>query len=168
MSSPLRFLCPAIFALASIIPTAAAASATVIYLTRHAEKAADSDPPLTAKGQTRAQNLAAILKKADIKHIYSTNFRRTMQTAQPLATRLALPVQKYDPAKLADFARELRALPGNSLVVGHSDTTTELLGLLGGAAASPIAETEFDRLYQVVISQNGEVTTTLLNSLPSP
>lgn len=155
------------FALAA--PGLALADAHMIYLTRHAEKAATgTDPALTPEGQVRAQNIAAALKKAGIKKIYSTPYTRTQQTAQPLASYLQLTTQTYDPTQLATFAQQLRALPDNVLVVGHSDTTPELIRQLGGDPGADIAETEFDRLYQVAIGQDGDVTTTLLTSLPSP
>jgi len=144
------------------------AQALNLYLTRHAEKAATgTDPALTADGQVRAKNIAATLKDAKIKHVYSTSYQRTTQTAQPLASYLGLPVSTYDPAQLAAFAQQLRALPDNALVVGHSDTTPELIRQLGGDPGSDIPETEFDRLYQVSIADNGAVTTTLLRSMPS-
>lgn len=168
MKFPSRILTPLAFAVASCLSASALADAHFIYLTRHAEKAATgTDPALTAEGKVRAQNIAATLKKSGIKHIYSTNFLRTQQTAAPISTLLGLPVVTYDPAQLAAFAQQLKALPDNSLVVGHSDTTPELIRQLGGDSVPDIAETEFDRLYQVSIGQDGDVTTTLLNSLPS-
>lgn len=150
-------------------PGLALADAHMIYLTRHAEKAATgTDPALTPEGQVRAQNIAAALKKAGIKKIYSTAYARTQQTAQPLASYLQLTTQTYDPTQLATFAQQLRGMTDNVLVVGHSDTTPELIRQLGGDSVPDIAETEFDRLYQVAIGQDGDVTTTLLTSLPSP
>lgn len=164
---PLR---PGLLALscALAVPGLALADAHMIYLTRHAEKAATgTDPALTPEGQVRAQNIAAALKKAGITKIYSTAYTRTRQTAAPLASHLQLTTQIYDPTQLATFARQLRGLGGNALVVGHSDTTPELIRQLGGDPGSNIAETEFDRLYQVAIGRDGDVTTTLLTSLPS-
>jgi phosphohistidine phosphatase SixA len=164
-----RYISAMALALATCMPLPASANATMIYLTRHAEKSATgTDPALTTEGLTRAQNIAAALKKSGIKYIYSTAYVRTQQTAQPLSQVLSLPVQTYDPSQLASFAQQLRALPDNSMVVGHSDTTPELIRQLGGDPGSEIAETEFDRLYQVAIGQDGSVTTTLMNSLPSP
>jgi broad specificity phosphatase PhoE len=144
------------------------AGATTIYLTRHAEKAAaGTDPALTPEGQVRATNIAATLKDAQVRHVYSTNYQRTKQTAQPLAAYLNLPVVTYDPGQLPAFAQQLRALPDNALVVGHSDTTPELIRQLGGDPGGAIAETEFDRLYQLRFAADGTVSTTLLHSLPS-
>lgn len=164
-----RVLCSIALVMAALAPTLASADAKFIYLTRHAEKSATgTDPALTAEGVTRANNIAAALKKTGITAIYSTNFVRTKQTAQPLSNLLTnVPVQTYDPNQLANFAAQLRALPGNTLVVGHSDTTPELIRLLSGDVVPAIPETEFDRLYQIAIGQDGDVTTTLMNSLPS-
>jgi phosphohistidine phosphatase SixA len=164
-----RLLCSFALALAALAPSIASADAKFVYLTRHAEKAATgADPALTAEGVTRANNIAAALKRAGITSIYSTNYLRTRQTAQPLGTLLNVPVATYDPAQLASFAAQLRALPGNTLVVGHSDTTPELIRLLSGDVVPAIPETEFDNLYQVAIGQDGDITTTRMNSLPSP
>lgn len=163
-----RILCTLALACATLLPGFALADAKFIYLTRHAEKSATgADPELTAEGKVRAQNIAATLKKAGITGVYSTNYVRTKATAQPLATMLSLPVQIYDGSQIATFAQQLKALPGNTLVVGHSDTTPDLIRQLGGDTVPVIAESEFDRLYQVAIGQDGDVTTTLLTSLPS-
>lgn len=160
-----QFLAASCLLVASSI--AMAADANIIYLTRHAEKeAVGSDPSLTAEGQVRAQNIADTLKRANISTIYSTDYNRTQQTAKPLSDLISVPVTSYDPSQLSAFAQQLKGLTGNTLVVGHSNTTPDLVALLGGQA-TPISETEFDRLYQVIIGDNGQVTTVLLTSLPT-
>ncbi|HEX6202017.1 MAG TPA: hypothetical protein VF100_03370, partial [Thermoanaerobaculia bacterium] len=55
----------------------------------------------------------------------------------------------YDPRRLAELAAALRAGEGTVLVVGHSNTTPELVRLLGGDPGAPIAHDEHDRLYRV-------------------
>ncbi len=143
------------------------AQTNVIYLTRHAEKiTTGNDPALTEQGQLRAENIAQTIERANISNIYSTDYNRTQQTAQPLSSLLSIPVQSYNPSDLTAFANQLKSLTGNTFVVGHSNTTPELVALLGGGSVEPIAEDEFDRLYQVIIAENGEVTTVLLSSLP--
>ena len=64
----------------------------VLVLVRHADKAAQpaDDPPLTAAGAKRAQDLAAALRNAGVTAIITTQLRRTRETAQPLATALGL------------------------------------------------------------------------------
>ncbi len=167
MCSIRRMTCALALAAVAIFPMTASADVVMIYLTRHAEKAAmTGDPALTAEGVARAQNIAAILKKVKIAHIFSTNYARTKQTAQPLSAALSLPVQSYDPGQQASFAKQVLALKSNTLIVGHSNTIPDMVRQLGGDPGSDIPETEFNRLYQLTIEKDGSVTTTLLTSLP--
>ncbi len=155
---------------ALLLPFAQAfADPAIIYVTRHAEKAAEGkDPSLTAQGQARARGLAVLLRKVGIRQIFSTATARTEQTAQPLASQLGLAIQAYDPAKPAIVIDKIKALGGATLLVGHSNTVTDLVKLLGGAPGAPIGDEEFDRLYQVIIAADGSVSTVLMTSYPSP
>lgn len=125
------------------------ASGTV-YLARHGETEGE-DPGrwLSAVGWAQAEALAERLAGAGIEAIYTTEYRRTRETAAPLAKSLGLDPALYDPDDLAGFAARLREAGGTVLVVGHSNTTPELVGLLGGEPGEPIAEDEHDRLYRV-------------------
>lgn len=140
------------------------AEPAVTFLVRHAEKAGDSkDPPLTAAGRQRAAALAALLGDAGIRQLYSTDFERTRETARPLAERLGVEVTLYDWDQMYALARQLQAPGTRSLVVGHSDTTPELVELLGGEAGAAIDEAaEYDRLYVLTRIASGETTTVLL------
>ncbi len=122
-----------------------------IYLLRHAEKQTDEskDPLLTVMGQRRALNIAKMLKNRNISTIYSSDFNRTKQTAQPLAELLGLTVTIYDPAKLEIFAKQLLRSQGNLLIVGHSNTTPGLASLLGGEDFGEIDHLEYHRVYQL-------------------
>jgi phosphohistidine phosphatase SixA len=139
-----------------------AAPESVFFLVRHAEKADPSeDPPLTGEGRARAEGLARMLRDAGVERIFSSDFQRTRDTAAPLAGALGLEVERYDPNALADLAEALVVLPGRYLVVGHSNTTPELAGLLGGEPGPPIPEDEYDRLY-VLVRRSGEETSTIV------
>ncbi|MFC5271491.1 histidine phosphatase family protein [Adhaeribacter terreus] len=72
--------------------------ATIVYLVRHAEKSTNhpDDPDLNAAGKARAEALKEILLNKDISAIYSTNYKRTKQTAEPLAKARNLAVQQYE------------------------------------------------------------------------
>lgn len=148
----------------------AAASDQVIFLVRHAEKSATpagqpsgktmmaDDPPLSAQGQERAARLAAVLASAGVKHVFTTEFLRTRQTAAPLAEKLkvrAVMSASKDPAPLV---RQVRQLAGNILIVGHSNTLPELLKRLGVREAVAIGENEYDNLFVLVRRQTGEPT----------
>ncbi len=152
-------------------PLLAQQDAVVVYLVRHAERAEDgtTDPPISEAGRERASALADILRDAGVTHMHTTDLRRTRQTGAPLAERLGLAFQVYDPKDLPGLAARLRATPGRHLVLGHSNTTPALVAALGGAPGGPIAELEYDRLYVLVITPDGAVTTTLLRyGSPSP
>jgi broad specificity phosphatase PhoE len=121
-----------------------------IYLVRHAEKLTDvKDPALTACGVRRADQLANMLSNTDITEIYSTSYQRTMQTATPFANQQKLPIKNYDPRQLEQFALQLKQKKENAIVVGHSNTTPMLVGLLTKQKVAPLTEQDFKHLYQV-------------------
>lgn len=140
--------------------------ASVVYLVRHAERAADhpSDPTLTPQGQERAAEIARLLADVPLSRIYSTDLRRTRLTADPVARAHGLEVESYDPGGdgLRALARVLGATPGHHLVVGHSNTTPALVRALGGDPVSPIDEMEYDRIYVVATAPDGSVVSALL------
>lgn len=161
-SSRFAALC---LAAAMLTPSISVAEPKVIFVTRHAEKAKDGkDPDLSPQGQARAQNIGALLRKAGIRQIFSTTTARTQQTARPLATLTGLEVQSYDGGKPAAMIEKVKGLPGPTMIVGHSNTVPDLVKLLGGGAVPEIADEEFDRLYQVIIGDDGKVTILLLTS----
>ncbi len=144
------------------LASAAAALDNVIVLVRHAEKVDDSrDPELSETGRARAEVLAALLKDMQIDTIYSSDYIRTRDTARPLAEALGLELELYNPGDLEALATKLRAAEGRILVVGHSNTTPRLVGLIGGEPGTDIADDEYDRLYIVVASSGGPVTSLL-------
>lgn len=157
---------PAAGQVATAPPVAPDPAASVIYLVRHAERAADhpTDPTLTPDGEERARELARVLSDAPLTRVFSTDLRRTRLTAAPVASAHGLELELYDPGNggLSALAARLAATPGHHLVVGHSNTTPALVEALGGDPVSPIAEMEYDRLYVVVAAPDGTVTSTLI------
>ena len=143
------------------------ATTTVIFV-RHAEKEAlpADNPGLTDAGRRRVAELTRQLVDADvvagIDAIYSTRFRRTMDTAQPLATRLGIDVTGYDPAdNEAVLEHILRNHKGKIiLVVAHSNTIPSLIADLGASKnVPPIDDDEYDNIYIVSIPWFGKTKT---------
>jgi len=129
-----------------------------IYLVRHAEKMSDSkNPSLTQQGNLRAQSLSKVLSSKDINHIYSTDYNRTKETAQPLAELLEMQINMYDPYDLKGFATQLKQdIKGNVLVVGHSNTTPTLVNLLlESETYEQLDESEYGDLFIIQFTTNG-------------
>lgn len=139
-------------------PSPAPPAKGLIILVRHAERAqaaATEDVPLTDAGRARAQRLAGLLAKAEIKTVFVTRFRRTQETAKPLADLLRLtPIEESDTEQLI---AKLRTHGDETvLVVGHSDTVPDVIKAFGGPAVT-IADDDFDDLF-VLAPATGAVT----------
>ena len=131
-----------------------------IYLIRHSEKNILSenqlDPPLTTCGIKRSEYLRSFFEDIDIKNVYSTNYLRTIKTAMPTALSKKVGIQYYDSNNLKLFSEQLLNSKQNSLVVGHSNTTPILAGLLTGKVMNPFNENIYNRVYKVIISQKNK------------
>ncbi|MCJ8321761.1 MAG: histidine phosphatase family protein [Colwellia sp.] len=133
-----------------------------IYLVRHAEKQKDSDnPPLTSCGRLRARQLATILADVKLNTIYSTTTQRTMATALPISQVKKLAIKNYSAKNLTQFAFSLKQLKQNVLVVGHSNTTPQLVELLSDEKVLPIEDHQYQHLYQVQFFED-KINLTLL------
>jgi broad specificity phosphatase PhoE len=125
-----------------------AASATaqppVIFLVRHAERAAisghvPSDTGLSAAGRKRAEALARVLKDAQITAVYTTEFKRTRETAAPIAQSLGIQPEVIPGDDHRGLIAKLKASSGNVLVVGHSNTLPQIISALGVSSRVTVA-----------------------------
>ena len=125
-------------------------------LVRHAEKEQGvKNPNLTEKGAARAKELARTLEHISLDGIFSSNYNRTLATAQPIATANKLETIVYNPSNLSEFKEQLLSeYPnGSVLIVGHSNTTPDLINLLMGEnRLAHLREKEYDDLFVVTIS----------------
>lgn len=147
--------------------TPSVASAQMVIVVRHAERAdagapagaamtAAPDPELSAAGKARAQALAAMLKDAGVTAIYTTEFRRTKDTAAPLADALKITPEAVSSREQAAMIAKIKAhKTGAVLVVGHSNTVPEIVKALGGPDVT-VGGNEYDSLFFVA---PGGVTT---------
>jgi broad specificity phosphatase PhoE len=140
--------------LAGLLLVWPAPCAETVILVRHAEKAAApaEDPPVTVEGRQRAEALAAMLSASGVTSIYVTDYLRTQQTVEPLASLLHLTPQRIDARKTPDLVAAIRRhKDGVVLVVGHSNTLPEIIAGLGGPAVK-IEDSEYDSLFVLTIS----------------
>jgi len=146
-----------------------------VFLIRHAEREDEprQDPPLKKEGVARAQELARLLANAGIKAIYTSQFARTKQTAEPLATKLGLTLAaislKSNPANPRQIAAEstsevvnkiMERTGENVLVVGHSNSIPDVIKMLGGDVVPTIDERKFDDLFIVTVYAKGKAKVT--------
>ena len=133
--------------------------AGVVFLVRHAERAdagmavatvAGADPELSDAGKARANALATLLKDAKIAAILTTKFRRTRDTAQPLAQAAGISAVVIDPMDAAGLVDKVKAAAGNVLIVGHTNTVPDAIKALGVTEPVTIADDRFDDLFVVI------------------
>ena len=143
------------------------ATTTIIFV-RHAEKdlMVSDDPGLTEAGERRVFELTRQMQGADvvagIDAIYSTSFKRNIETVKPLAEVLDLQIHEYNKN---EYEQVLDQILDNYkgkiiLVAGHSDTLAGLMAELGASKSVPeIADNEYDNIYIVSIPGFGKTKT---------
>lgn len=139
---------------------------TTYYLIRHAEKQRtnpnDKDPHLTYKGTKRADKWAEVLSSANINMVYTTNYNRTKETAQPTALKNGLRMYVYNPGKMYDDGFKYNTKGKNVLIVGHSNTTPAFVNKILGKKKYPqIADDNNSNLYIVTVTKKGATSVLL-------
>ncbi len=142
---------------------------STIYVVRHAEKQAAStntmnaDPDLSEAGKQRAKALADLFASKKFTALYATPYKRTRQTAEPLAVAASMPVTTYA-ANRGDVLLDSLSSQKNKtyLVVGHSNTLLPMLRKLGlQPSVNEIKDDDYDNLFEVRIKRFGGKKTTL-------
>ena len=141
----------------SVALTCSAAAGTgsqLVVVVRHAEKAETpkDDVALSERGRARAEALVSALGDAGVDTIITTERRRSIETAAPLAARLHLTpivVRTADDtnAHAAAVAAAVRQGGSVVLVVGHSNTVPQLIRAAGGPSLPDLEHDEFDDLF---------------------
>ena len=152
---------PGLLGLVCLFATPVEADAQrLVLLVRHADRAdggvppagmiGPADPDLSAEGRARADRLAVMLAESGITKIIVTEFRRTVQTAEPLAKRLRLTPERVTAADVAALAARLATYRDDVvLIVGHSNSLPATIATLGGPKMT-IAETDYGNLFVYV------------------
>ncbi|NNC38810.1 MAG: histidine phosphatase family protein [Acidimicrobiales bacterium] len=138
---------------------------TTVYIVRHAEKVTTPnigrDPDLTEAGHKRAKLLAEMLADKNISHIHSSDYIRNRDTAKPLADKIGVEIEIYDPSDLKSLATKIQNAGGSHLVVGHSNTIVETVEAFHSEGGTKVSDDEYDRLYTVRIGSDAKVKTEL-------
>lgn len=147
--------------------TEAPAETSTFYFIRHAEKDRtnmdDRDPKLKEEGILRAAKWSLVLQHVKFDAVYSTDYNRTKQTAQPTAEKNGLELTFYDPSNI-DGKAFLETNKGKTvLVVGHSNTTPAFVNaVLGEQKYQDMADDNNANLYIVTVLPSGEMSDIVL------
>lgn len=135
---------------------------STFYLIRHAEKdrnnPEDLDPELNQDGLGRSVRWAEVFDPIDLDVIYTTNYTRTSMTAAPTAVKKGLTEQYYEPDSIQAESFLAEHEGQNVLIVGHSNTTPELVNrLLGEEKYGPMDDYDNSSLFIIRVI-NGKAT----------
>ena len=136
-----------------------ASAQPVVVIVRHAEKAtnAGKDPDLSLAGRARADALARILKDSDISAIFTSEFKRTQETAAPTVTSVHVAPTVVAAKDTAALVTKLHQLNGNALVVGHGDTIPNIIKALGINSPISIPDEDYSELLIVTLSDKPQL-----------
>lgn len=171
-----RLICGTLVAMGGAVAPVLAQAPTTVVLVRHAEKAGDPgdrDPELSDAGRARAETLAHVLGEIGVTTIYSTPYRRTEQTVQPLAAALGIAVTTTPISRtyVEDLATRLKTDHAGEVVVvvSHSNTVPPIVNALGAGPFENLTEEEYDDLFVVTIGADGRATALRLRyGVPTP
>ena len=130
------------------------------WISRHAEKEQGRDPQLSAAGKDRAARLAAHLRFVTLDAVYSTEWKRTRETADAVATRMnkaTVVMEAGAPEKLLEAINKSNA--HQVLIVGHSNTVPDLIRRLGIKDPPTLSEEDYGDLFQVIVTPEGSQLT---------
>jgi broad specificity phosphatase PhoE len=136
-----------------------ASAQPVVVIVRHGEKAANggSDPDLSSAGRARADALSRILKDSGIVAIFTTEFKRTQETAAPTATSTHVTPTVVAAKDTASLVAKLHQVSGNALVVGHGDTIPNIIKALGISVPINIPDADYSELLIVTLGDKPQL-----------
>jgi phosphohistidine phosphatase SixA len=140
---------------------------------RHAEKAPTpvNDPVLSASGMARAAALDSLIGGDGVRDVVVSHLQRTRLTASVFIARTS-PVVHVVPISAAGTAAHIRAVAdtvraiarsrgrGGILVVGHSNTVTQIVAALGAGAPRELCDSQYSQLFRVSLPATGAATLT--------
>ena len=134
-----------------------------IYLFRHAEKQiieGEKNPELTMEGFIRAEALADSLSLIQNGIIFSSEFKRTQQTVNPLAKKWNSDILIHtasDPE--GQIKKALEKCNKTVIISGHSNTIPNLIRLFGIDDELKIEDDQYGDLYKIEWSSKSPILT---------
>jgi phosphohistidine phosphatase SixA len=121
-----------------------------LYLVRHAKAGSrrhwegpDRERPLSGKGRRQAEGLVHLLADRPVRRVLSSPYARCVQTVEPLAEKLGLPVEETpalaEGASSSQAVTLLRDLAGTTAVLcTHGDLIPPVLDTLAAIDGLPL------------------------------
>jgi broad specificity phosphatase PhoE len=136
-----------------------ASAQPVVVIVRHGEKATNggNDLDLSSAGRARADALARILKDSGITAIFTTEFKRTQETAAPTATSAHVTPTVVTAKDTAGLVAKLQQLSGNALVVAHGDTIPNVIKALGINSPINIPDEDYSEVLIVTLGDKPQL-----------
>lgn len=143
------------------------AEVTTYYFIRHAEKDTQNpdneDPELTEAGIERAQKWAEAFREVEFDLIFSSNYKRTLNTAKPIADSQEKEIEFFNTEKLNDEGFQQKTKGKTVLVVGHSNLNPEFVNyIIQEEKYEDLDEKEYGSLFIAIIHPDGSRTSEVL------
>ena len=134
---------------------------TTVILVRHAEKKTEPnnpDPDLTPEGEDRAKLLGHMFSSSGVNTILATQFKRTQETAKPLADATGIPITLTDAKQPEEVVKRIQSeYRGQTVfIAGHNNTVPAIVSALSGQSFPTIPESEYDNMFIVTFYRSGK------------
>lgn len=151
---------------AKVIQPASQSNVTQIYILRHTEKQDDSaeDPVLSDVGIARAKYWKNVLQHTEFDQVFTTDFKRNIQTAKLISSSNSIKPELYYPMSF-DVLKFLNLIKGQRvLIIGHSNTIPDMVNrLINETHYPPMSHDNYNILFIVTIHENGDTSSSMLN-----
>jgi 2,3-bisphosphoglycerate-dependent phosphoglycerate mutase len=139
---------------------------TQIYILRHTEKQDDTaeDPILSAAGIARAKYWKKVLQNIEFDQVFTTNFKRNIQTAKLISDANSIKPELYYPMSF-DVLKFLNLIKNQKvLIIGHSNTIPDMVNrLINETQYPPMSHENYNILYIITIHDNGDTSSSMLH-----
>lgn len=143
-----------------------ASDVTQIYIIRHTEKTDDTaeNPDLSLAGIERAKYWKKVLQHIEFDQVFTTDFKRNIQTAELISNDSSVKPELYYPMSF-DVLKFINLIKGQKvLIVGHSNTIPDMVNrLIDETKYPPMSHENYNIMYVVNINKNGDTSSSMLH-----
>jgi len=138
-----------------------------LFLVRHAKAGSrsgwvgpDESRPLSKSGREQAEGIKRILAERPVRRILSSPYTRCVETVQPLARKLGVPVEPIpalaEGGKIREVVEMLASLPDDSVLCTHGDVVPAVIDALQARGMALDGEPDYRKGATWVIERDGD------------